>query len=241
MLSSPGISRIGRVKDDFRASIANRTRSEGIRLESLCLGNDPWSSHVHMGEEQSNPLKDLTFRQIGRNVVNLQRFERMLKIIIVQSDVRGYMSELAKVHQDLTYETSKKTLGLLVKEFLNTVYSTDDPFTHGPSDSRNEPRISHGSRIQSNAESMSKRERELREVVEERNMLIHHRLTEVDFNSVDECKELISRLDAQNDRLKPYIDSFMSQLGHMQSLQNELQSILEAELRKHLQAEADKD
>ena len=197
------------------------------------------ASHQVMSEENPNELRDITFRKIGRNVVNLQRFERMLKLIIVRSNVQGYASELVKIHQDRTKETSHRTLGLLVGEFLDTIYSTDDPFSDGPADALNEIWISHAFRIKSNADSISKRERELREVVEERNSLIHHWLAEVDFDSVYECQKLISRLDAQDDRLKPHYESLMRQLGDMQTAQNELLRLLEVELKESLQTETD--
>jgi len=97
----------------------------------------------------------------------------------------------------------------------------------------------HAFRVQANADSISKRERELREVVYERNSLIHHWLAEVDFDSVDECQELISRLGAQDDRLKPHYESLMRQLGDTQTAQNELLRLLEVELKEPLQTETD--
>jgi hypothetical protein len=194
-----------------------------------------------MAQDHTNQLRDIAFLKIGRNVVNLQRFERMLKLIIVRSNVRGYASELAKIHQSKTEGTSYKTLGSLVKEFLNTVYSTDDPFSDGPADALNEIWMSQALRIQSNAESISKKEGELREVVEERNSLIHHWLAEVDFDSVDECQQLISRLDAQDDRLKPHYDSLMRQLGDVRAAQEALRDLLLAELRESSQSERDNE
>jgi hypothetical protein len=192
-----------------------------------------------MPEETPNELREIAFRKIGRNVVNLQRFERMLKLIIVRTNISGYASELARINQNKTEGTSYKTLGSLVKEFLNTVYSTDDPFSDGPADALNEIWMSQALRIQSNAESISKKEDELREVVEKRNSLIHHWLAEVDFDSVDECQQLISRLDAQDDRLKPHYDSLMRQLGDMRAAQDALRDLLLAELREFSQPEND--
>ena len=122
-----------------------------------------------MPDDQNNQLREIAFRKIGRNLVNLQRFERMLKLIIVRSNVQGYASELARVHQERTKETSHKTLGSLVREFLTTVYATDDPVTGEPADELNESWMSHAFRIQSKADLISKRESDLREVVEERN------------------------------------------------------------------------
>jgi hypothetical protein len=194
-----------------------------------------------MSEENSNELREIAFRKIGRNIVNLQRFERMLKLIIVNSNISGYASELAKAHQDKTKVTSPKTLGPLVGEFLNTVYSTDDPFTDGPDNPWNHIWMSHGFRIRANVDSISKTEVELREVVEERNLLIHHLLAEVDFGSVDECQQLISRLDAQNDRLMPHFDSLMHQLGDMRAAQEALRYHLLAELRQSSATDADND
>ena len=194
-----------------------------------------------MPEENPNELREIAFRKIGRNVVNLQRFERMLKLIIVGSNISGYASELAKIYQNKTEGTIYKTLGSLVKEFLNSIYSKDDPFSDAPADARNEIWMSHTFRIQSNADSISEKEGELREVVEERNLLIHHWLAEVDFASDHECQQLISRLDAQNDRLIPHYETLMRQLGDMRAAQKALLDRLLAELRESSASETDHD
>jgi len=194
-----------------------------------------------MPEENPNELREIAFRKIGRNVINLQRFERMLKLIIVRSNISGYVTELAKIHQNKTEGTSHSTLGSLVKDFLDTVYSTDDPFSDGPTDARNEIWMSHALRIESNADLISKKEGELREVVEERNLLIHHWLAEVDFASNNECQQLISRLDAQNDRLTPHYEAVMRQLGDMRALQEALPNLLLTELKKSLATEINND
>ena len=192
-----------------------------------------------MAQESINGLRDIAFQKIGRNVVNLQRFERMLKLIIVRSNVSGYASELAKIHQNKTQDTNYRTLGSLVKEFFNTVYSKDNPFSDGPAEALNEIWMSHAFRIQSNGDSISERERELREVVEERNLLIHHWLAEVDFESVDQCQDLISRLDAQDDRLKPHYESLMLQLGNIREALEAVLKLLEAELKESSRTEKD--
>ena len=117
-------------------------------------------------------------------MVNLQRFDRMLKLIIVRSNVSGYASELARIHQNKTEKTKYKTLGSLVEEFLNTIYSTEDPFSEPPADALNEVWISHAFRIHSNADLISKRRGELREVVEKRNLLVPASETETNNGSL---------------------------------------------------------
>jgi len=53
-----------------------------------------------MFEDRIKELRDMAFRQIGRNLVNFQKLELALKFIIVRSDLRGYASEAAKVLRD---------------------------------------------------------------------------------------------------------------------------------------------
>jgi hypothetical protein len=192
-----------------------------------------------MHEDQTNELREIAFRKIGRNVVNLQRFERMLKLIIVRSNVQGYTSELAKVHQRKFSDTKRKTLGPLVREFFNTLYSPDDPFSDSPADADQEIWTSFSLRIESRQDSIIKREHELRQVVEERNLLIHHWLAELDFNSAESCQKLISQLDEQNDRLTPHFDSLMRLIGDLNAAERAMFELLEAGLRESLGEQGD--
>lgn len=217
---------------DWAAAVGEPHRRTKLAHQASNLAN-------FMPQESTNGLRAIAFQKIGRNVVNLQRFERMLKLIVVQNNLSGYASELAKIHQNKTQGTNYRTLGSLVREFFDTIYSNDDPFSDGPAEALNDIWISYAFRIQSNRDPTSTGECELREVVVERNLLIHHWLAEVDFESVDECQELISRLDAQDDRLKPHYESLMRQLGNMRAAQEAVLKLLEAELRKSSQTEKD--
>jgi len=191
-----------------------------------------------MPEDHTNELRDIAFRKIGRNVVNLQRFERMLKLIIVRSDVRGYASELARIQQDKIKDTEFKSMGKLVGEFFNTVYSTV-PSNDGPANEFNEIWTAFGFRIGANKDAMDHRKRQLAELVKERNWLIHSALAELDFNSEESCKRLISQLDEQNDRLTPHYESLMSLVGNIQVAQEELVKQLVSHLRESVREDGD--
>jgi hypothetical protein len=169
--------------------------------------------------------------EIGRNVVNLQRFEQMLKLIILRSDVRGYASELARIHQAKAKKVGGKSLGLLVGEFFDTVYS-NGPFNDGPANELNEIWMSLGFRIELDKDGIDNRKRQLDELVKERNWLIHSALAELDFNSEESCKKLISQLDEQDDRLKPHYESLMRLIGNIHEAQQELFKQFLAHLRE---------
>ena len=183
-----------------------------------------------MSKDLIKELRDVAFRKIGRNLVNFQKLELALKFIIVRSDLRGYASEAAKVLRDKEKVVDRKALGWLVQDFFKTVYSNhscDD----GPSDERDEAWMSISLRIESNENSIRDRRRQLRELVKERNLLVHRLLTNFDPNTVESCENLIQQLDEQADRLIPHYQSLMGIIENMQRAQQEIMKHLEGELR----------
>ena len=189
-----------------------------------------------MSEEHVKELRDVAFRKIGRNLVNFQKLELALKFIIVRSDLRGYASEAAKVLRDKEKVVDRKALGWLVRDFFTTLYSnhsSDD----GPADERDEAWMSISLRIESNENSIRDRKRQLRQLVQERNRLVHRLLTNFDPDSVESCENLIQQLDDQVDRLIPHYQSFMGIIGNMQRAQQEIMKHLEAELRESAREE----
>ena len=191
-----------------------------------------------MSEDHIKELQDVAFRKIGRNLVNFQKLELALKFIIVRSDLRGYASEAAKVLRDKEKVVDRKALGWLVQDFFKTVYSSHS-FDDGPADERNEAWMSISLRIESNENSIRDRKRQLRELVKERNLLVHRLLINFDPDSVESCENLIQQLDEQVDRLIPHYQSLMGIIGNMQRAQHEIMKHLDVELRETARKEGD--
>jgi hypothetical protein len=189
-----------------------------------------------MSEDNIKELRDVAFRKIGRNLVNFQQFERALKLIIVRSDLRGYASEAAKILRDKDKDIDRKPLGWLVKNFFDTLYS-NHLSQDGPTHERDEAWMSISLRIESNKESIRHRRRQLRELVKERNLLVHRLLPNFDPDSVGSCEKLIRFLDEQVDRLEPHYESLRGIIGNMQAAQQEIFKLLKAELRASMREE----
>ena len=191
-----------------------------------------------MSEDHIKELRDVAFRKIGRNLVNFQKLELALKFIIVRSDLRAYASEAAKVLRDKEKVVDRKALGWLVQDFFQTVYSNhscDD----GPADERDEAWMSISLRLESNENSIRDRKRQLRELVKERNLLVHRLLPDFDAESAESCEKLICRLDEQVDRMEPHYESLRGIIGNMQAAQQEILKLLEAELSESVPEEGD--
>ena len=184
-----------------------------------------------MLEDHINELRNVAFRKIGRNLVNFQKLELALKFIIVRSDLRGYASEAAKVLRDKEKVVDRKALGWLVHDFFKTVYSNHSS-NDGPAEGRDDAWMSISLRIESNENSIRDRKRQLRELVKERNLLVHRLLTNFDPDSVESCENLIQQLDEQVDRLVPHYQSLMGIIRNMQRAQQEIMKHLQAELRE---------
>lgn len=189
-----------------------------------------------MSEDHIKELRAVAFQKIGRNLVNFQQLERALKFIIVRSDLRGYASEAAKVLHDKEKGIDRKTLGWLVQDFFKCVYSNRSSHD-GPSEERDEVWMSTSLRIESNKNLLGERRRQLRELVKERNVLVHRVLANFDPDSVESCEKLIQLLDEQVDRLVPHYQSLMAIIEHMQAAQQEILKQLSDELRQSAREE----
>ena len=182
-----------------------------------------------MQGEVPSDLRDEALRKIGRNLVNFQRFERALKWVIVRSDLRGSASQLASAHRAKEEDTERKPMGWLVEELFKTVYSSDAR-SRDPSADGNEAWMSFSFRLELDRDSIRARKRELSSLVKERNVLIHKALASFDPESPESCQQLISMLDAQNDKLEPHYRSLVRTIDQMRALQQEALRHLEGSL-----------
>ena len=100
-----------------------------------------------MGVSQADDLRNEALRKIGRNMVNLQRMERYLKLLVVLSDVNGYISELKGVYQSRLRYVKRRSMGKLVDNLMDILYSAADSNADAPGDLQ-EVWVSFGFRIE---------------------------------------------------------------------------------------------
>lgn len=117
---------------------------------------------------------------------------------------RVQASEATKVLHDKEKDVDRKALDWLVQNFFKRVYSSHSSHD-GPVEERDEVWMSTSLRIESNKNLIREQRRQLRELVKERNLLVHRLLANFDPDSVESCEKLIQLLDAQVDRLVPHL------------------------------------
>jgi hypothetical protein len=177
-----------------------------------------------MSDSQAEDLRNEALRKIGRNIVNLQRMERYLKLLVVRINLNGYISEMEEVYRKRLKDVERLTMGTLVDKLTDGLYSSADPSLNPP-DNLKGVWVSSTFRIEGGAEQKKTAKKALTLVVKERNKLVHRMLGEFDSASVESCRELIDLLDQQQERIAPHFDGI---LGLLRLLDESRMKLVEA-------------
>jgi OST-HTH/LOTUS domain len=144
---------------------------------------------------------DELFRRIGRNLVNFQKVEGLLKFLLAHGRLCGPIKELAAVRVAQVSSASASTMGMLVGRIADGILSdsqSPDDFPENVTEPWLQFRIAYES-----AEDSLELRQGLEALVAERNDLAHHLLSKWDANSIASTLRLSDELDAQRDRLAP--------------------------------------
>lgn len=166
-------------------------------------------------------LRDEVLRKIGRNVVNFQKMEGMLKRMNAVMSVSGSMSDFARIAAAASKSVARQPMGRLADAFAKSVYSGAKELPAQDSDGR-EALLSFTFRIEANATVAKERRRALRSVVEERNRLIHKWLAAFDPNSNESCIALRDALDQQHAKIWPEFEELRSVVVALSDAREEL-------------------
>lgn len=152
--------------------------------------------------EELPKARDEALRKIGRNVLNLQKMEGMLKHLLVMMSVEGPIGDLNTVLETKTKELRRMPMGKLANAFLRTIYS-DQTAEDSIIANISEPYFSISLTMESDGSTLKERRKAFAEIVTERNSLIHKMLDDFDQNSMQSCRKLCRALDEQHQKIVP--------------------------------------
>ena len=170
--------------------------------------------------------RDEVLRKIGRNLVNFQRMETMLKFLNANHRISGNISDLAEISARAKKQASKMPMGHLAEEFVRSVYSSHEATEQADSDKAS---VTFSFRIEADAALVAERKLALRAVVRERNKLVHQWLSEFDPSSRESCQKLGVALDEQNARVLPEFESLRAIVRTLREFQREAAKHLTSE------------
>jgi hypothetical protein len=143
--------------------------------------------------------RDEVFRKIGRNLLNFQKIEQMLKYLIANGRMSGNMSEIIENQEQRSASINKHTMGQLVGQFMDNTYQGLEESNHTLVE--NEPHISFSFMIRTSSDFYESKSQALKTLVDGRNELIHHLLSHYTLNSIESYLELEQHLDEQRERI----------------------------------------
>ena len=137
-------------------------------------------------------------RKLGRCMLRLQQYERLLKAMVAGMALEGSMAGLEEVRAKQVHAMSKQCLGVLVGKFtgyLNSEsrFEENDCVSQKPVDT---PWVSSRYSIGMSSEQEAHVRRGLAELLEMRNHLVHHFIERFDISNVKDCLAASTYLDS---------------------------------------------
>lgn len=161
-------------------------------------------------------IRDEVFRKIGRNLLNFQKIELMLKHLVTNGRISGYMSEIEKNHERRKKDVHKQMMGNLVGQFVETTFLELDDSPQS-TDELKEPYISFSFNVNAGADFYEHKKQALKLLTDDRNDLIHHLLQRFNTDSIESCMEIEQYLDLQREKLIPEYDFLKSLIENLEN------------------------
>lgn len=129
-------------------------------------------------QETLDAAKTKTYELVGRNLVQLQHWEKLLKRILPAASMdAGDGAELKSRYHEGTAKLEGQTLGNLVRRFAEEVLASEEAPIPEPSQT---PSIAVSLHVIHRSEEGRQKECDrLQQLVESRNRLVHHLISEI--------------------------------------------------------------
>jgi len=147
-----------------------------------------------------NDPKEIALQKIGRNVVNFQKIEAMLKVFVSENNFKAPINKLEETLEERKQRFEKQSLGKLTEEYFKSFASMES--IHNYPDERSEAWMSLSVQIENEDGTLPQQKDAINFLVSERNRLIHQMLAEFNPASTDSCNDLIMELDKQDEMIQ---------------------------------------
>lgn len=186
-------------------------------------------------EQELIKVRDDIYRKIGRNLLNFQKIEQLLKVINTCSGISGYVSNFENSLKQRADEFHNQTMGTLVKLLFENTYSEASNSTK-LDEEISEPYLSMSFGLNVDADFLESRKQSLKSLVDERNELVHHLLHKINLLSVESCLETDKYLDEQRERQITEHEQLSAVLKNMSELWGEVSAFYASdEGKKHIE------
>ncbi len=182
-------------------------------------------------DESIQSLQREVERLLGRCLLKLQKYELLVKALVVNQDIAGPISETAAILAERAAGVAKKTLGTLVRQLPGQYLVTDVKDEAEPGSPSKSPFGIHASfraRLQMAPDDLQRTVAGMRELVALRNNLVHHFIQQHDLRTMEGCRaakdalhESEIRVERELDQMKVWVDDMCEGMrAHIEHLQS---------------------
>jgi hypothetical protein len=146
-------------------------------------------------------LKNEVHRKLGRNIILFQKIELLLKFLLANSKISGYIDDLKIIQERQNKTFEKQTLGQLVNQFFANIIFSSTKIDDEP-DVLKGVWINFDCKFLNDSSVYEEQKKSLVLVVAERNELVHHFFLKWDLTLVDGWNSAEHYLDKQYDKIE---------------------------------------
>ncbi len=168
-------------------------------------------------------------RLLGRCLLRLQQYERLIKVIVAHHELSGSAHGLEKILAARIADTSGKTLGTLVGNLLGSYVVTaeiDTPKAETASSPGDGPWFSIRASLELPDADFARITNELKELVHLRNNLVHHFIDQHDLWSLNGCSEANDALVTAYNRIDQHFEQLQEWADDMQKTRRQVAEYL---------------
>ena len=181
-------------------------------------------------DEALQALQREVQRLLGRCLLRLQLYERLIKAIVAGYEISGPAHALEAVRAARMTATAGKTLGTIVGELLGSYVVTNEVDTPmKASTDTSDAHISIGSRLQLSDADFARTENDLRELVLLRNNLVHHFIDQHDIGTLDGCRGGRDALIAAYTRIDQHFEELRAWTKGMHDARRALAEVVQSD------------
>lgn len=177
--------------------------------------------------EDIEDLKNEVLRKIGRNVVLFQQIEVMLKLLVTNGKLSGYVCDLEAIKEQQKAKVMRHTLGQVAGLFLENTHGeyqeTEEELPELP---EKKMHMSFSFKIQSDEESYLLKKANLAKMIQERNDLIHQFILNFNLNTIESLTEAEHYLDAQREVLLPELENVKQYLKALDEGRKKIEELI---------------
>jgi hypothetical protein len=177
-------------------------------------------------------LQHIVQRKLGRCLLRLQQYERLLKAMVAHGELSSPAGRLHTIREQKIACAQKKTMGTLVgmltESFLTPPPPNEDE-SQTEADLGDQIWLRYRYQLEMPAEHYEASKADLKELVDLRNKLVHHFIERFDLWSESGCQAAVGFLEESYETINRHCLNLQSWAKHMSEARAKLASLMQSQ------------